>query len=363
MEEKKKHYTLDCSRKLGTIVTGGQRTLPCLRASSLRSCVAIINPTSGCIHNCIFCYVNATHVVKEENSSKAHHRKSIVLYENLQNKLAYDIVNKPDIEYGFFSTTCDPFQPDMKVLDVTYNTMEYLLKRDKTVSFLTKGKIPVRFFMLFQQYNKPSACQVTAQIGITTRDKMLSRLLEPCTASPNRRLRQVKALGVIGVPTSIRLDPLLPGITDTEDYISNLFRVVEGFGVKNCAISYLMLHGPIRSNLYVCGDKRIEDMLDTFYSETTKLKVSGAGTNDAVNMQYRLQKYAEIKNIGKKYGIAVSVCYCKNSDIAPEASDPQVTEDTTSCNIGNILNHSCNKPSVCTTIAQIEDLYRFDSSK
>ena len=49
---------------------------------------------------------------------------------------------------------------------------------------------------------------------------------EPRTAPPATRLKYIQALSQLGIPTTARLDPLIPGLTDTRTNLIPLLRAL-----------------------------------------------------------------------------------------------------------------------------------------
>ena len=108
-----------------------------LSPSSL-ACLAhipAVNLTSGCAHNCIYCYTRGYSVFPGESK--------VVIYENTLNKLKNELANrraKPRAVY--FSPSSDIFQPVPEVIELGYSILEFLLSKGIGIAFLTKGYIP-----------------------------------------------------------------------------------------------------------------------------------------------------------------------------------------------------------------------------
>ena len=172
-----------------------------------------LNPTAGCAHLCSYCYARGYSNYPGDGT--------IVLYSNLAEKLENELRRKRKIpEFVYFSPSCDAFQPVKQVLDTTYDLMSLLLQKGIGVSFLTKGRIPDRFIALFKLHSN----NVRAHIGMTTLDKQLQKMIEPHAATPGARLKNIRALIQIGALPEVRLDPLIPGLTDPASNLSPLLK-------------------------------------------------------------------------------------------------------------------------------------------
>ena len=104
--------------------------------------------------------------------------------------------------------------------------MELLLSQTVFVLISTKSRIPDRFLDLFAEHKD----LVHVQVGLTTTDDRIRRLLEPNSASVDQRLQVLGALVERGVRTDVRVDPLTPGLTDTETSFKDLCRAKDIFG-------------------------------------------------------------------------------------------------------------------------------------
>lgn len=199
-------------------------SLPCLRN------VATVNVTKGCALGCCYCYI--------QGYSHYPGANRVILYVNTPEVAAQELRHKrirPQRVY--FSPSSDAFQYLPQVQDVSLRTMRVLLQSGVEIAFLTKGFITRPFFELFAGHVE----RVFAQIGITTLDRSLWLRLEPRTAPPHMRVAVVETLIRLGVQTTVRLDPLVPELTDTDDNLRPLLHSLSQAGIRDVAASYLFL--------------------------------------------------------------------------------------------------------------------------
>ncbi|MBN1191584.1 MAG: radical SAM protein [Dehalococcoidales bacterium] len=289
-------------------VTWAERKSPVLSSSSL-ACLAHIpgiNLTSGCAHDCIYCYARGYSVFPGENN--------VVIYKNILEKLKSELLrkrNKPHAVY--FSPSSDIFQPIPEVLELSHSVLEYLLTRDIGIAFLTKGYIPDKTLDLLLNY----VDKVRAQIGIITHDDNIRKMFEPNTASIDVRLGQMAKMAAGGMAVEARLVPILPGITDISDSIESLCDAISNTGIKHAAISALFLRPAIAASLKQrISDKRSLDVLLGLYKDGKRLAVHADNSSVMpLPRQKREGIFTHFKQIGRKYGIEMSVCGCMNPDI------------------------------------------------
>ncbi len=292
-----------------TEVIKSQRKAAVLAPSQLAclSKLPTINLTAGCAHECLYCYARSY----SQNPGQGR----VTLYANTLEKLRDELPRKrkrPQAVY--FSPSSDVFQPVPEVLDLAYDVFEYLFRNEIGVALLTKGRIPDQHMSLLCA----NAPLVQAGIGLATLKADLLKVFEPRAAPPKVRLLQAKTLIEAGVPTRIRIDPILPGLTDDAEGLEDLLKGVASIGVKHVAISTAFLRPPIIRTLKGhVQDKRALDILLSHYESGPTLTMHGAGTSVMVPpAALRKQIYARVKQIAQRHGMATSICACKNGDLA-----------------------------------------------
>ncbi|OOP56810.1 MAG: hypothetical protein AYP45_07340 [Candidatus Brocadia carolinensis] len=278
-------------------------TLKCLNQ------VAAINPTLGCIHQCAYCYARGYSIYPGDGK--------VLVYGNMPEKLKRELSTRRKLPaYVFFSPTCDVLQPIPQVLKVTYELMEVLLEYGIGINLLTKGRIPAKFLQLFSQYKK----LVHVQIGITTLNRDIQKQIESYAATPQARLLNIKRLCTIGIVPEVKLDPLIPGVTDTESNLTALFTALQGFGVDSTGINYLFLRPQIKKNLCkaLVNTPFLSKILGHYQNGKSMNLLAEKSRVIALDVHYRKQAYEHISQWAKDFGIDAYVCGCKNPDITEE---------------------------------------------
>jgi len=278
--------------------------LPCLQD------VATVNITRGCAHGCLYCYTRGYSSYPGEGR--------VVVYSNLVEKTESELARKrKPVWRVYFSPSCDPFQPLEPVLDATYGVMKLLLKRGISVALLTKGFVSERFLKLFAEH--PGL--VHAQIGVTTLDAVMARTLEPGTASPAERLSNVRSLRGVDVAVMVRLDPLMPALTDTDENLCALLDRVARAGAKAIALNYLFLRAALRAKLLL-GLRDVmasaAQVQDLFSRGTDLAMYRGRHRIRALPADYRKAHYTRIARLAASHGLRTHLCGCKNSDLTTE---------------------------------------------
>jgi DNA repair photolyase len=266
-----------------------------------------INLTSGCAHGCVYCYTRSYSTHPGENK--------VVLYRNTLDKLKSELTRKrkrPQAVY--FSPSSDLFQPVPEVLELGYHVLEFLLSQGIGVAFLSKGYIPEKIMSLILNH----AGNVRAQIGITTLDESIQHIFEPNTAGPKVRVEQIAKLVAGGIATEARIDPVLPGLTDSKDALRQLFSALAKAGVKRVAVGTLFLRSSVLESLKrnVQNTELLQALL-SFYREAKRMTIHAEHSSViALPSAVRKEIYTRIGRIAEEHGIGLVICACKNPDLA-----------------------------------------------
>ena len=266
--------------------------------------IPTLNITSGCIFRCTYCY--------SKGYSQAPNEGDVHLYVNLPDLLEVELSRKRVIpRWVILNTSSDCFQSHPDILHVAHEVIRILLGHSIGISFLTKGMIPQRFFDLFSR----SPEKTLAQIGIVSLSERYWKGYEPDTPPPAERLENVRRLQEIGINPEIRIDPIIPFVTDTEAEMMVLFSQLKQWGVKRVTLSYLHLRPAIHQQLAKDLSSLHRRLIESCF-ETQEWKAIGSSTRTKLLPKaIRERGYGRIKEIAERFGIAASVCQCKNPDL------------------------------------------------
>jgi DNA repair photolyase len=286
-----------------------KRKSPVLTHSGLAclSTLPTINLTTGCLHNCLYCYIRGYRNYPGEGR--------VILYQDTFDRLRQELrlaTTKPHAVY--FSPSSDLFQPTPEVLELSHSILEFLLSEGIGVAFLTKGVIPDCTLQLLIEHRE----LVRAQIGLITLDEGISRIFEPHAASPERRLLQLETLIAGGIQAEARLDPILPGLTDSPGLLHELLASLAAVGVKRTAAGILFLRPGILYWLKSrVSDRRMLALLLHAYQEGQQVVMRGA-QYPILNLptEARREIFDRVERTAAAHGIEIKICACKNADLA-----------------------------------------------
>lgn len=283
-------------------------TFGCLRG------VYTINVTQGCGLSCTYCYARG--YVSAPPKGDVH------LFVNLPESLYRELDSKrrrmvPGMVV--FNTATDCFQPHPDILEVTYQAMTVLLERGIGISFLTKGFIPQRFIELFKGYKE----KVQAQIGMASLSEGYRRTYEPGVASPREKLENIERLLSAGIDTQVRIDPIIPFVTDTPEEAEALFRGLGRRGIRKASLGYLHLRPAIQRQLRAELPTLHRKLLESCFRGQNWVEVGLSTKTKLLPKRVRENGYKRMKTIAQVHGVSAVICGCKNPDLSGEVCVPE----------------------------------------
>jgi DNA repair photolyase len=266
--------------------------------------IPTLNITNGCIFRCTYCYARGY--------SQTPEKGAVHLYANLPRLLEEDLLRKRVIpKWVILNTSSDCFQPHPDILDVTYTVFRILLDHGIGISFLTKGVIPGRFFDLFGR----SPEKILAQIGLVSLSERYWKGYEPHTPSPEQRIENIRILKKSGISPEIRIDPIIPFVTDREIDMMFFFERLKGLGVRRVTVSYLHVRPAIQQQLMKELSPLHRKVIESCFRTQEWKTVGSSSKTKLLPKPIREKGYARIKEIAERFGITALVCQCKNPDL------------------------------------------------
>jgi len=175
---------------------------------------ASVNPYRGCEHGCIYCYARPTHEYLGFSAGLDFESK-IMVKENAPELLRKELSSpkwKPQVVVMSGVTDC--YQPIERKLKLTRGCLEVLLEFRNPVGIITKNFLITRDIDVLSELAKHDCVGVC--VSITTLDTELRKVMEPRTSPPQARLNAIRKLSEAGIPVSVNVAPIIPGLTDHE---------------------------------------------------------------------------------------------------------------------------------------------------
>ncbi len=173
-----------------------------------------INPYRGCEHGCVYCFARPTHAFMGLSPGVDFEAKLFAKPDAarlLDKELSKDGYTPRTIAIG---TNTDPYQPIEKQYRIMREILEVLEARGHPVGIVTKSALVARDIDILARMAERGLAKVA--LSITTLDRKLARTMEPRAATPTKRLKTVRQLSDAGIPTSVMVAPIIPGLNDQE---------------------------------------------------------------------------------------------------------------------------------------------------
>jgi DNA repair photolyase len=173
-----------------------------------------INPYRGCEHGCIYCFARPSHAYMGLSAGLDFESKLFAKPDAarlLERELSKPGYAPKTIAIG---TNTDPYQPIEKQWRIMREILEVLDAANHPVGIVTKSALVTRDIDILSRMASRGLAKVA--LSITTLDRHLARTMEPRAATPTKRLEALKLLSEAGVPVSVMMAPVIPGLNDHE---------------------------------------------------------------------------------------------------------------------------------------------------
>lgn len=197
-----------------------------------------LNPYRGCEHGCIYCFARPYHEYLGFSCGLDFETK-LMAKPNAAKLLREELAApswKP--EPIVMSASTDIYQPIEHKMRIARQCLEVLVECGQPVTTMTKSALVLRDIDLWSRLAKMNAGGVT--ITLVTLDAELAQKLEPRASAPSGRLRAIRELSAAGIPVTVNVAPIIPGLTDVE--LPNILEAVSKAGARRAA--WVMLRLP-----------------------------------------------------------------------------------------------------------------------
>jgi DNA repair photolyase len=136
-------------------------------------------------------------------------------------------------------TNTDPYQPIEKKWRIMREVLEVLEAYNHPVGIVTKSALVARDIDILSRMAEKGLAKVA--LSVTTLDRTLARTMEPRAATPPKRLETIRILAEAGIPASVMVAPIIPGLNDQE--IERILDSARAAGAREAG--YVILRLPL----------------------------------------------------------------------------------------------------------------------
>lgn len=241
------------------------------------------NPYTGCDHACVYCYASS-YIPKFFSC-----RPKKDLLSRLKREAA-----KLDGEIISISNSSDPYPTIEAEKRLTRRCLEILSRSNCNIQIITKSNLVVRDVDLLKKV--PSMVALT----VTTDEDYLSRVLEPHAPPSSERLEAVERLIEAGIPTSMRIDPIIPCVNENPE---SLMERIASLGVKHVTCSTYKVKMDNWQRLKLVLPQIAEKLKPLYFKKGERI-----GGYLYLPRDLRLRLMENLAVMAKKYGLRFGVC-------------------------------------------------------
>jgi DNA repair photolyase len=162
----------------------------------------VINPYTGCQHNCLYCYA---HFMKRFTGHREPWGQFVDVKVNAPDLLQREITRKKPGKV-WVSGVCDPYQPLEAKYKLTRQCLEILAQNNWLVVVQTRSPLVLRDMDILKKGK-----DFEVGLSITTADDGIRKLFEPNAPPIKERIRALDELHRAGIRTYAMIAPILPG--------------------------------------------------------------------------------------------------------------------------------------------------------
>ncbi len=234
-----------------------------------------INPYQGCEHGCIYCYARNSHEYWGFSGGLDFESK-IIIKRNAAKLLEEQFLKKTWRPVNIMlSGNTDCYQPLERKLKITRSLLEVFLKYRNPVGIITKNALIQRDIDILKEM--ASVGLVHVYFSITTLQEDLRRLMEPRTASADKKLQVIEEFSKNGIPTGIMNAPIIPGLNHHE--MPEVLRKAADAGAIKAGYTIVRLNGQIADLTKDWLHKNFPDRAKKIWSQVSE--IHGGQVNDS----------------------------------------------------------------------------------
>ena len=251
-----------------------------------------LNPWTGCVHGCRYCYARAYHGRRDRDVGRGFDSE-IEIKINLIELLRAELRKHPQGALAI-GTATDPYQPIEGKYRLTRRSLDLLVEYPMPTSIVTKSTLIVRDIDVLRELDDRVDGELCVYVSVPTFDRDVWRKAEPGTPPPWQRLRALRMLREAGIDAAVLCAPVLPGITDDETSLDRVARAASEAGATALGWRPLKLDAEIRD--YYFDFLAVEfPVLMPRYAATY---ASGAHTSH----EYQRELDRKLRRVRSRYG-------------------------------------------------------------
>jgi DNA repair photolyase len=201
-----------------------------------------VNPYRGCLHGCAYCYARPSHEYLGFGTGTDFERKIVI--KPRAPELLREAFEKKSWkgELIVFSGNTDCYQPLEATYELTRGCLVVCAEYKNPVHIITKSPLIERDLEILLELLARASVGVSISVPFWNEEN--ARAIEPYVATPSRRMKTVKRLAEAGIPVSVNVAPIIPGLSDRD--IGPILEAAAAAGARSAAMILLRLPGSVK---------------------------------------------------------------------------------------------------------------------
>ncbi len=204
-----------------------------------------LNPYTGCVHRCTFCYVRGFEL-RAGRPSDGRYGTNVRVKVGIVEQLRRELARRTTQEGVAIGTATDPYQPAEGRYQLTRGCIREFARARTPINIITRGPMVVRDVDVLQDAARHADVEV--HVSVPTVDRELWRATEPGTAPPHQRFRAMRTLVDAGIKCGVALAPLLPELSDRPESIRAVLEQARDAGACHAWMNVLNLRPGVREH-------------------------------------------------------------------------------------------------------------------
>jgi DNA repair photolyase len=212
-----------------------------------------LNPYTGCVHRCTYCYVRA-YEHRADRPWDERYGTSIRVKVNVADVLRRELARRSwKRELVTVGAATDPYQPIEGRYRLTRACLEALAASRTPGTLITRGPMVVRDIDVLQELARRGGAEV--HVSVPTMDRDVWRRTEPGTSPPHQRMRAIRRLVDAGIEAGVGIAPVLPGISDSPEQLAAVVQAARDAGATQVWCNVLHLGPGTREHFLACLER------------------------------------------------------------------------------------------------------------
>jgi len=248
-----------------------------------------LNIYRGCGHHCRYCFAQYSHKYLNSNDFFEEIFVKTNIAEPLEKELSKKKWRKDKI------TVCgvsDCYQPLEKHYKLMPKILRLFKKYRNPMTISTKSTLALRDIDLIKDLAKVADVEIVT--SVSTLDESIRKKIEPAAPPAKERIKMLKEFKKVGCKIFVLLMPIIPHLTDGDDNLEEIFKLMKKCGVEEVIAGTLHLRGNTKKEFF----KFIKEEIPELEEKLRKLYVGAYASKE-----YRKNLGLKIKKLRIKYNL------------------------------------------------------------